>query len=718
MKRKRREKYGNKGQRGAKKRTARGGVRTLASDHRKPKARAAKKENAPVVHGVFDYSGDGYGFCRIDPAPEGGPSAFAQVDVFIPPDATSGAMTGDRVAVAIRRSEGKRTEGEIVSFDERANKTVVGTVVPVGARFYVKPKNAKLRVTFRTEGGVPFEAGDLVSAVPAGGKEYFERSGRRADEYDPLTLKREAPLPCVVTKNYGAASDMHANYDAVLDASGIPTVFSHEAEAEAEDVARETVVPDGRVDLRDELIFTLDGAGAKDLDDAVSLKRTEDGFELGVHIADVSHYVREGGALDRDARDRGTSVYFTDKVVPMLPVVLSNGCCSLSGGEERYTLSVVVTLDEKGERVKASLFPSVIKSALRGVYSEANDVLENGKESPFYEKYSAVADTLSVMWELACLLKKKRTACGAVELAEDEAAIVLGEDGTPVDVVRIERGKTERIIEQFMLEANIAAATIGSEYSLPFVFRVHEEPSPEKLRDLGASLSAIGVDPHGVDRVPARASHGPISDILKDAAEMGEGVFDTVSGIVLRSMMKAKYAPAPGLHFGIGADLYCHFTSPIRRYPDLFIHRELSAAAREAGGELGISGNAAGGKTAPRTKRSTDAAAISTDREMRAVAAERQIESLFIAEYMRDKIGEEFDATVSTATPFGLFVRLPNTAEGLVPMTEFPEGTEASESGASLVAGEERYTLGDPLKVRLTDADVTTGKLSFALVGR
>ncbi|MBR3415519.1 MAG: VacB/RNase II family 3'-5' exoribonuclease [Clostridia bacterium] len=705
MKRKRgkKEKYGN---RGAKKRIARSSVRSLASDRRKPKAQTKRREDAPIVHGVFDYSGDGYGFCRVEDG--------SRADVFIPPDATAGAMTGDTVSVAIRRSEGTRTEGEVVSFDERANGSVVGTVVPVGARFYVKPKNAKLRVTFRAEGGIPFEAGDLVLAVPVG-KGYFERSSRRADEYDPLTLKREAPLPCVVTKNYGAAEEMHANYDAVLDSSGIPTVFSREAEAEAEEAAREAVVPDGRVDLRDELIFTLDGAGAKDLDDAVSLKRTDGGFELGVHIADVSHYVKEGGALDRDARDRGTSVYFTDKVVPMLPAVLSNGCCSLSGGEERYTLSVAVTLNEKGERVKASLFPSVIRSSLRGVYSEANDVLESGKKSPFYEKYSAVADTLSLMWELACLLKKKRTASGAVELAEDEAAIMLGEDGSPVDVVRIERGKTERIIEQFMLEANIAAASIGTDRGLPFVYRVHEEPSAEKLSDLAGALAVIGVDPHGVDKVPARASYGPISEILKDAEAMGQGVFDTVSGIVLRSMMKAKYSPVPGRHFGIGADLYCHFTSPIRRYPDLFIHRELSAAAYAAGGALdtGASSDGAGAK---RTKESTDAAAVSTDREMRAVAAERQIEALFIAEYMRGKTGEEFDAAVSSATPFGLFVRLSNTAEGLVPMTEFPEGAEAAKNGAQIVAGEQRYRLGDTVRVRLTGADVTTGKLTFALV--
>ena len=702
-KRGRKEKYGN---RGAKKRSARGSVRALASDRRKPKAQRKRREDYPVVHGVFDYSGDGYGFCRVE--------GEDRADVFIPPDATAGAMTGDLVAVAIRRSEGTRTEGEVVSFDERANKSVVGTVVPVGARFYIKPKNAKLRVTFRVEGGVPFEAGDLVLAVPVG-KDCFERSSRRADEYDPLTLKREAPLPCVVTKNYGAAEEMHANYDAVLDSSGIPTVFSREAEAEAEEAAREEVVPDGRVDLRDELIFTLDGAGAKDLDDAVSLKRIEGGYELGVHIADVSHYVREGGALDRDARDRGTSVYFTDKVVPMLPVVLSNGCCSLSGGEERYTLSVAVTLNEKGERVKASLFPSVIRSSLRGVYSEANDVLGSGKESPFFEKYSAVADTLSLMWELACLLKKKRTANGAVELAEDEAAIVLGEDGSPVDVVRIERGKTERIIEQFMLEANIAAASIGTENGLPFVYRVHEEPSAEKLSDLAGALAVIGVDPHGVDRVPARSSYGPISEILKDAEAMGQGVFDTVSGIVLRSMMKAKYSPSPARHFGIGADLYCHFTSPIRRYPDLFIHRELSAAAFAAGGMLST-GASPDGAAAKRTKESTDAAAVSTDREMRAVAAERQIESLFIAEYMRGKIGGEFDAAVSSATPFGLFVRLSNTAEGLVPMTEFPEGAEAAKNGAEIVAGEKRYRLGDTVRVRLTGADVTTGKLTFALV--
>ncbi len=715
MKRKRgkKEKYGN---RGAKKRTVRGGVRSLASDRRKPKTAGRGKKDRQIVRGVFDYSGDGYGFCRVESSYGENAPASGSVDVFIPPDATAGAMTGDRVEVAIRRADGGRAEGEVVSFAGRENRSAVGTVVPVGARFYIKPKNTKLRISFRVEGGVPFDAGDLVTVIPAGGKEYFERSSRRADEYDPLTLKREAPLPCVVTKNYGKAEEMHANYDAVLDASGIPTVFSSEALNEAEKISGEPVVPEGRVDLRDELIFTLDGAGAKDLDDAVSLRKIDGGYELGVHIADVSHYVAEGGAIDREARDRGTSVYFTDKVVPMLPVALSNGCCSLSENEDRYTLSVAVTLDEEGKMKKASLFPSVIRSSIRGVYSEANDVLESGTASRFYDKYSSVSDTLSLMWELAVKLKKKRTANGAVELAEDEAAIVLGEDGTPVDVVRTERGKTERIIEQFMLEANIAAALIGTENALPFVYRVHEEPSEEKLRDLASALTVIGVDPHGVDRAPARSSYVPIAQILKDAEEMGQGVYDTVSGIVLRSMMKAKYSPAPGRHFGIGADLYCHFTSPIRRYPDLFIHRELSAAARDAGGTLCVSFPfEKKADAAVRTKKSVDAAAVSSDREIRAVDAERQIEALFIAEYMRGMIGEEFDAVISSATPYGLFVRLPNTAEGLVPMAEFPDGTEA-KNGAEIVAGDKRYAIGDALRVRLEGADVTNGKLSFALV--
>lgn len=688
------------------------GSRPVLSDRKRSKKTWKKgKESERTVHGVFDYSGDGYGFCRVDDDRQNG-----LTDVFIPPDATKGAMTGDRVAVAIRRTEENRTEGEVVSFDIRGNETAVGTVVPVGARFYIKPKNAKLRVTFRIDGGGPFEAGDLVAAVPAGGKEYFERSDRRADEYDPLSLKKEAPLPCIVTKNYGKAEEMHANYEAVLDASGIPTAFSGEAKAEAERISLCPIVPDGRVDLRDELIFTLDGAGAKDLDDAVSLKRTDEGYELGVHIADVSYYVAEGGALDCEARNRGTSVYFTDKVVPMLPTVLSNGCCSLSGGEDRYTLSVRITLDENGERVRASLFPSVIRSTVRGVYSEANDVLENSEKSPFYKKYAAVEKTLSLMWKVACILKKKRTACGAVELAEDEAAIVLGENGEPVDVVRIERGKAERIIEQFMLEANIAVAAIGTDNSLPFVYRVHEEPSPEKLKNLAEALSVIGIEPHGVDRVPPHDSYRPISGILKDAYEAGSSVYDTVSGIVLRSMMKAKYSPAPGRHFGIGADLYCHFTSPIRRYPDLFIHRELSAAARAAGGTLETGSVSVMPENKTRTKKSIDAAAVSTDREMRAVSAERQIEALFIAEYLRGKIGEEFDAAICSVTSFGVFVRLENTAEGLIPISEFPEGAEAAKNGAELIASDERYRLGDRIKVKLTDADVTSGKLTFALV--
>ena len=703
------KKYGNRGaSRPAGRRAKNAPVRSLVRDHRKKKGAPVRRgaENLMRVSGVFDYSGSGYGFCRTCAGGE---------DVFIPAGETMGAMTGDTVSVEVRGTSSGRVEGAVTAIEEHATASIIGTVVPVGADYYLDPKNAKLRVSGKIEGGVPFGPGDLIEAVPGSGP-YFVRRSRRASFEDPLTGRPEPPLLCRAVKNFGDSTKRRPNCEAVLSSSGIPTVFPESVLEEAREVSKTEISADGRIDLREELIFTLDGAGAKDLDDAVSLKKTKDGFELGVHIADVSYYVKEGGALDLEAKDRGTSVYFTDRVVPMLPVELSNGCCSLNGGEDRYALSIRITLDKKGVTKSAKLCRSVIRSRLRGVYSEANDVFENGESSPYYEKYAEVADTLSDMWELACLLKAKREASGMVELAEDEAAIVLGENGEPVDVVKVDRGKTERIIEQLMLEANIAAAMIGRNAGIPFVYREHENPSPEKLHDLEATLTEIRVDPHGVGSSPPESSWRAIKAILADARGESPELYDTVSGIILRSMMKAKYTAAPSRHFGIGADIYCHFTSPIRRYPDLFVHRELSGAAVKAGGELVM--NEADRAPAPPAppKKAVNAAVISSDREVRAVAAEREIESLYIADWMSGMIGQPFDAVVCSVTKFGMFVRLGSTAEGLVPMAEFGDGATVSKSGAVLTAPGAEFRVGDRVRVRLTAADVSTGKLTFGLV--
>ena len=704
----------------------RGKVKARTADHRKSRKapkKAARGTVSRIIEGTFDYSGSGFGFCRTDSGD----------DVFIPAKYTLGAMTGDRVTVELvpggRIAPDGRVgeEGRVAAVTVRAVKTIVGKVRPVGDRLYVIPKNDRLRVTAEITDlarSVPFEPGDLVEVAPAGrgGKapRWFERSQSRAAERDPVTGRRETPLPSLVIRSFGGAGTREANYAAILETSGIPTVFGEETLREAAEVSREAVtVADGRRDLRDEIIFTLDGAGAKDLDDAVSVRRTENGgYELGVHIADVSHYVREGSFLDRDARDRGTSVYFVDKVVPMLPVELSNGCCSLNGGVDRYALSAVITFDGEGNRIGAEIFRSVIRSVLRGVYSEANDVLEKGDSSPCAGKYAAVRESLAVLKELSDKLHARGIARGAVELAENEAEIVIGQDGAPVDVARRERGETERVIEQLMLAANEAAAAAGKKYGIPFIYRVHEDPSYEKISALCDFLSDLGAESHGLlARCAAGDRRGvaqSLNGILRDSREAGESRFDTVSFLVLRSMMKAKYQAAPAGHFGIGSELYCHFTSPIRRYPDLFVHRALNEALDREGSPLrvGAENVPAAENTKPDGKAAA-AAAVATDREIRAVTAEREIEALYVALYMADKVGETFDGAVSSVTGFGVFVRLSNTAEGLVPLASFGPAAKVTDGGRSIVWSGRSLRPGDPVRVILTEADPATGKLTF-----
>ena len=697
-------------------------MRTLTSDHKKSK-KTARRGDRKNVAGVFDYSGSGFGFCRTESGD----------DIFIPAKHTLGAMTGDTVTVELTHngeaSDGNRgAQGRVTAVTEHAVRTFVGTVRPVGAGLFVVPKNEKLRVTGEitdTARSVPFEPGDLVEAAPAGrgrkAPRWFERSTSRSAGRDPVTGRRDDPLPCIVIRSFGNSGTRDANYAAILETSGIPTVFGEETLREAAEVSGEKVtVGTDRRDLRDEIIFTLDGAGAKDLDDAVSVRRTEGGYELGVHIADVSHYVREGSFMDREAFDRGTSIYFTDKVIPMLPEDLSNGCCSLNAGEDKYALSAVITLDGDGNRVGAKIFRSVIRSTLRGVYSEANDVLEKGDSSPFAEKYAAVRESLEILSGLAKKLHGLGVARGAVELAENEAEIVLGPDGAPVDVVRRERGETERVIEQLMLAANEAAAAAGEKYGVPFIYRVHEDPSCEKLAALCDFLSDLGVESHGLlARCAAGDRRGvalSLNAVLRDSREAGESRYDTVSFLVLRSLMKAKYQAAPAGHFGIGSELYCHFTSPIRRYPDLFVHRALSEALEREGSPLRV-----GAKGTPGTERkradgkAAAAAAVATDREIRAVTAEREIEALYVALYMADKVGVTFDGAVSSVTAFGVFVRLANTAEGLVPLSCFGPSAKVADGGRSVTWSGRSLRPGDPVRVTLTSSDPATGKLTFAL---
>ncbi len=705
------------------------------------------------VECIFSYSGRGFGFAEpVCPNEDGRTTE----DIFIPPHSTMGAMTGDRVFVTVKQRSGSRfgdarVEGEVTAIAEPNCRSVVGTLHVNEGFAWVTPDISRLNVAIF----VPIkdcntlDVGDntKVEVVPDGAP-VFNRA--MSIHVDPRKAAM-ADLPYFDTKGrisqvFGDAGTREANYAAILHESGIRTEFPEKVLSEAEESSKEALTAEGRHDLRDRIIFTIDGAGAKDLDDAISIEETENGYILGVHIADVSHYVPYGSAVEREAEARGTSVYFTDKVIPMLPQCLSNGSCSLNAGEDKYALSAEITLDKNGERLGTRIFKSMIRSTVRGVYSEVNDLFEKGRDSEFFEKYSKVYDSLTLMQGLYEILREKGYDRGVLELEDSEAVILLDENGFPCDIVRRERGDGERLIEQFMLQANMGVAETMANYDLPCLYRIHEEPSGEKMQDFAVFAHNVGLHTHNltgavkaadgkkgsgekeIEKSKEKVGLSPQARLLSEKLMMilGEaeekGIADIVSSVLLRSMMKAKYSPKNTGHFGLGADMYSHFTSPIRRYPDYFVHSVITSVLAEGNGDALVfrNGEMPSAEKLDRADRfrkdAADRAEMANDCEMRAVTAERAIEDLYKALYMSDKVGERFEAVVCSVMRFGVFVRLPNLIEGLVPAALFDRADVNEEMHTIHVAVGgygKTYTLGSPMEVELIESDVSTGKITF-----
>lgn len=646
----------------------------------------AVRRPASVVEGVFSGAASGYGFV--------GAEGLAR-DIFIPWQKTGGAIDGDLVRCRYHtymRDGIERTEGEILAIIEAVRKTVVGTlrteVIGFGRKrsvhYYVEADDTRFSTLCYLD--------DVEDA-------------REGDKVEVLLPPRRTPTARIVgqlLRSFGPAASREANYAAVLASCEIPTVFSEEELAEAERMAALPLSPSGRTDLRGACIMTIDGAGAKDLDDAVSLEKKPNGnYLLGVHIADVSTYVRPRGALDACALSRGTSVYFTDQVVPMLPHALSNGACSLNAGEDKYALSCTMELTPAGALVQASIARTLIRSTVRGVYSEVNDLLAHGTDSAFYRKYRAVLPMLTRMHELYTILAEKSRRRGSLELEQTEAEILLDERGDPVDILPRTRGDAERMIEQFMLAANEAVATLLAEKHIPCVFRVHDAPDPERLSDFLRFAHNLDLP---VGTLSAEAPDGrALSALLSEARARGLG--EAVSYTLLRTMAKARYSEICHPHFGLGIEKYCHFTSPIRRLSDLATHRVIEAVLLD--GE-------APQKYASYVSR---AALAASEAELRALTAERRIDALYKAIYLSKRIGEIYPAIVSSVTRFGAFAALANTCEGLIPLSALL-GAWTFDEGNLLLrsAGGGRIRLGDHVTVSVESVDIARGKVSFGLV--
>ena len=656
---------------------------TFVESGRRSHAYRERGREEIVTRGIFRGSKSAFGFVSLE---EGGD------DIFIPAGNIHGAIDGDFVEISYHKYKNyegeEKTEGKIRKIIEYGRRTVIGTIDEeywrhgrrLVRQLYIQPDDTKVMLR-------PIVVDSLGAKI--------------GDKVEVLIKRDSIPLTCEVIRIFGDTESVGANYEAILAECEIITDFTPDELSCAESLASEEISLDGRADRRGEIIFTIDGEGAKDLDDAVSLRRLPGGkWRLGVHIADVSHYVSERTPLDRCVMARGTSVYFIDKVVPMLPAALSNGACSLNCGEEKYTLSAIIDLDAEGNIIDTSLEQSVIVSRVRGVYSEVNKLFSGDADSNIKKKYKEVLPTLRKMHELYHVLLERSNRRGAIDFDSDEAEIILDSSGLPIDIVRRERGDAERMIEQFMLTANEAVATYLSDRSIPCVYRIHEQPPKENFESFLSYAESLGLDTRNISR--DEPTPRQLSDLLTLAEK--KGIAFAVSYTMLRAMAKARYSEKQERHFGLGIEKYCHFTSPIRRLSDLATHRIIKKVLFE-------------GKRAEQySSYARRAAVAATDGELRAINAERKIEDLYKVLYMSEHVGEEFCAVVSSVTSFGLFCMLDNTCEGLVPISEMDGVFTFDERNLTLKSRYEVYRVADMLRVKLEETNLIRGKLRFSIV--
>ena len=617
-----------------------------------------------------------FGFARPD---SGGD------DIFIHGSALQGALVGDRIIVGDIRKDDRGPSGRVRRIVEHKPAQTTGTVSITDEGIEFIPDNAiryNLRMRERDLNGA--KNGDKVMAS-------LEQDYRGDWAY------------ASVKKVFGSGRTARVCADAIVGQYGIPHVFPQEVLDEAERVGNEPISDEEyakRLDLRGEPIFTIDSKDAKDLDDAISVKRTDFGYTLGVHIADVSHYVKEGSAIDEEAINRGTSVYFADRVIPMLPEVLSNGACSLNAGTDKLAFSALIELDKEGHITKYDFKKTIINSKVRGVYSEVNEILDGTASEEILNKYAPVMESLMSAKELADILKANSAARGTMELDSGESKFILDENGICIDIMPRVSGEAEQLIEQMMVTANIAAAKFSLDHKLPFLYRVHGTPDPKRVEELVTLLQLVGV---------------PCKEIVKPNPETQDfaAILDRVRGLpcetlvsqrLLRTMEKARYSTEETGHFGLALSDYSHYTSPIRRYPDTSIHRVLSAFVEGMPAE----------EVRRRYAHFCETSATESSRnEIRALIAERDAEDCYMAEYMSQHIGEHFEGTVSGVTMRGVFVRLENSVEGFVSLDAFEDEDFVYDGLITQRSPKRELTIGTPLPIIVASAYVATGKVDF-----
>ncbi len=648
------------------------------------KKRYGVPEKMGLIGGRFQGNERGFGFVI--------PDDKSLADVFISIDDANGAMHNDRVIAKVTRGniiDGRKADGEIIRILKRANPTIVGTFEKNSNFGFVVPDEKKIFYDI-------FISGEDFAGAVTGQKVVVKIIGWPQARRNP-----EGKVIEILGHNEDPGTDILS----IIRQFNIEEEFPSEVIAQAEgipDIAQENEIKKRR-DLRHLNIVTIDGEDAKDLDDAVSVERLQNGnYKLGVHIADVSHYVTENSPLDKEAFKRATSIYLVDRVIPMLPKKLSNGICSLNPQIERLTLSVEMEIDKNGGVVNYEIFESVINTKERMTYKDVTSILVD-RNPELIAKYKDLLSDFELMKELALILKGRRIERGSIDFDFPEAKIILDENGKPIEVKKYEVTISNKIIEEFMLICNETVAEHMYWANAPFVYRVHEDPNSDKIENFSKLIYNFGYSLKGVAKIHPKALQQLLNKIKGTKEEK------IISTVMLRSLMKARYSHENLGHFGLAAKFYCHFTSPIRRYPDLVIHRIIKESINR-----GISQQ----REEFLKKFVIEASKQSSEQEIVAQEAERETEDLKKAEFMQDKVGEVFDGIISGVTSFGMFVELENTIEGLVRMSDLIDDYYIFDEVHYCLIGDfskKVYKIGDEVRVKLVRANVATRKIDFVL---
>lgn len=666
--------------------------------------------------GTFRRNERGFGFVNIG----------VEEEIFISPKLTKSAFDGDSVLIRIfndidfdNESKHKR-EGKILEIVKHANDTIVGTYKKSRNFGFVVPDNQSMSEDI------------YIPKKKSAGAKNNQKVVVKIDKYSDGINKAEGTITEILGRIDEAGVDMLS----LIKEYRLPNEFPQNVIDEALEIPQKINEKniEKRVDLRNEEIFTIDGEDAKDLDDAVNVKKNDDGtYTLGVHIADVSYYVKSGSKLDKEAITRGTSIYMMDRVIPMLPKELSNGICSLNENQDRFTISAVMKIDSNGKVIDSEIFKSVIKTTKRMNYHDVNSLFEyadlksgklkledekvqNSKEkleeiNEIAEKYKEFIPHFLRMRELKNILKNRRDKNGSLNLDIPESKIILDENGIAIDVRKYDYLESNEVIEQFMLTANESVAEKFYWLQAPFIYRVHETPEMEKVNDLNKFLFNLGYKIRGVKKDDEDSIYPKAFAQVLDEVK-GKPEEKVVSNLILRTLKVAKYESQNRGHFGIASKCYCHFTSPIRRYPDLFIHRVISSYLKH---DYNINEELRKKYEIEATKY----AESSSEREKIAQKVERDADAIKKAEYMQDKIGETYEGVVSSVTSFGMFVELDNTVEGLVRFENMGDEYFIYDDERKTLMGEKSkaiYKIGDEVKIEVTGADKLTRKIDFSII--